>query len=132
MPFAYLLRCADGSYYAGSTRDLETRVAQHNSERDGAAYTRRRRPVVLVWAAEFEHVAEAFAWEKRLQGWSRAKREALIEGRLGRPPGPRPEPAARVRRRGLDRLDRRITARPTSDSSTGEWGGVVSTGSTGE
>ncbi len=82
MPFAYLLRCADGSYYAGSTRDLETRVAQHNSERDGAAYTRRRRPVVLVWAAEFEHVAEAFAWEKRLQGWSRAKREALIEGRL--------------------------------------------------
>jgi predicted GIY-YIG superfamily endonuclease len=46
----------------------------------GAAYTRRRLPVKLVYAAEFANVAEAFAAEKRVQNWSRAKREALIRG----------------------------------------------------
>ena len=80
MPYAYLLRCADGSYYAGSTRDLQRRLWQHNHSLEGAAYTRRRRPVLLVWSAEFEHVGEAYAWEKRIQGWSWAKREALIRG----------------------------------------------------
>ncbi|WP_043642584.1 GIY-YIG nuclease family protein [Nocardioides alkalitolerans] len=82
MAWAYLLRCADGSYYAGSTTDLELRVSQHNSDRLGAAYTRRRRPVVLVWAQEFTSIADAFAFEKRVQGWGRAKREALIRGDL--------------------------------------------------
>ncbi len=46
----------------------------------GAEYTKRRRPVELVWQAEFENIGEAFAWEKRIQNWSRAKREALING----------------------------------------------------
>ena len=79
MPYAYMLRCADGTYYVGSTWDLELRVNQHNGD-EGAAYTRRRRPVVLVWSAEFQRIDEAFAWEKQVQGWSRAKREALIRG----------------------------------------------------
>lgn len=77
--FMYILRCADGSYYVGSTRNLEARVNQHING-VGATYTRRRRPVELVFAEEFETVAEAYAMEKRVQGWSRAKREALIEG----------------------------------------------------
>ncbi|WP_114424547.1 GIY-YIG nuclease family protein [Nocardioides houyundeii] len=80
MPFTYLLRCADGTYYAGSTRDLDLRLWQHNHSADGAHYTRRRRPVVLVWSAEFEQIWEAFAFEKQIQGWSRKKREALIRG----------------------------------------------------
>ena len=46
----------------------------------GATYTRRRLPVTLVYAAEFENVADAFAMEKRVQGWSHAKRQALIDG----------------------------------------------------
>ena len=80
MPAAtYILRCADGSYYVGSTRDLRRRLEQHQSGL-GAAYTSRRLPVELVWSCAFDHVGEAFAWEKRLQGWSRAKREALIRG----------------------------------------------------
>ncbi|QIK77455.1 GIY-YIG nuclease family protein [Nocardioides piscis] len=79
MPWTYMLRCADGSYYVGSTWDLERRVNQHQGG-EGAAYTRRRRPVELVWCAEFQRIAEAFEWEKRIQGWSRAKREALIKG----------------------------------------------------
>ena len=82
MPWTYILECADGSLYVGSTIDLERRVSEHNLGL-GAAYTRlkRRRPVTLVWAAEFNNVDQAFAFEKQVQGWSRAKRRALIEGR---------------------------------------------------
>ncbi len=80
MAWTYLLECSDGSYYVGSTIDLERRVAQHDAG-EGAAYTRRRRPVCLVWAAEFERIDDAFAFEKRVQGWNRRKRRALIEGR---------------------------------------------------
>ena len=79
MAYVYILRCADGSYYVGSTRDLERRVWEHDQGL-GARYTRTRRPVELVWHAEYEHIGEAFTWEKRIQGWSRAKREALIRG----------------------------------------------------
>ncbi len=75
--FVYILRCSDDSYYVGSTRTLEYRVWEHN-EGLGSRYTACRRPVTLVWAAEFENVGEAFFWEKRIQTWSRAKREALI------------------------------------------------------
>jgi putative endonuclease len=80
MPYAYILECADGSFYVGSTWDLERRLFEHN-EGVGAAYTRRRRPVRLAWAGEFARIDEAFAMEKRIQGWSRAKRQALIDDR---------------------------------------------------
>jgi predicted GIY-YIG superfamily endonuclease len=76
----YILECSDGSYYVGSTTNLEARLWQHNSDTDGPLYTRRRRPVRLVFNAPFESIVEAFAFEKRVQGWSRKKREALIEG----------------------------------------------------
>jgi putative endonuclease len=86
MAHMYILECADGSYYVGSTTRLDLRIAQHQSG-DGAVYTRRRRPVRLVFAAEFDRVDEAFAFEKQVQGWSRAKRRALIDGRLHDLPG---------------------------------------------
>ena len=79
--YAYILRCSDGTFYAGSTCDLERRLAQH-AQGEGAAYTRRRLPVELVWHAQFERVDEAFGWEKRIQGWSHAKRAAFIAGGL--------------------------------------------------
>ena len=85
MPFAYMLRSSDGSYYVGSTQNLEIRLAQHQTG-DGAAYTRRRRPVELVWLEEFTRVEQAFAREKQVQGWGRAKREALIAGRYSELP----------------------------------------------
>jgi putative endonuclease len=78
MPRMYILECSDGSLYVGSTIDLERRVAQHDIG-EGAAYTRRRRPVRLVYAEEYNRIDEAFAREKQVQGWSRAKRQALIE-----------------------------------------------------
>ncbi|MBX3094718.1 MAG: GIY-YIG nuclease family protein [Cryobacterium sp.] len=81
MPHVYILKCNDGSYYVGSTRNLENRLEQHASG-VGASYTRKRLPVTLVFAYELERVDDAYALEKRIQGWSRAKREALIDGRF--------------------------------------------------
>ncbi len=81
MPWTYMLRCADGSYYAGSTRNLALRVEQHASGL-GAKYTSVRLPIEFVWSCEFDNIGEAFAWEKRIRGWSRAKREALLRGRF--------------------------------------------------
>ena len=80
MPYLYMLKCADGSYYVGSTWDLERRFCQH-SNGEGSVYMKTRRPVELVFAAEFYRIDEAFAREKQVQGWSRRKREALIESR---------------------------------------------------
>src|SRR5262249_47034693 len=78
--FVYMLRCSGGHYYVGSTRSsLEQRVSQHNEGTFGG-YTTRRRPVVLVWSQDFEHVTDAIAIEQQLKGWSRAKKEALIRG----------------------------------------------------
>ena len=79
MAWMYILRCADGSYYVGSTRNLEARLWMHQQGL-GAEYTKHRLPVELVYACQFDRVDEAFAMEKRVQGWSRKKREALIRG----------------------------------------------------
>ena len=80
MPWTYIVRCADDTYYVGSTRDLEGRLWQHNNSDLGASYTRRRRPVTLVWSGWFERIDHAWAFEKQVQGWNRRKREALIRG----------------------------------------------------
>ena len=83
MPFTYIIVCADGSYYVGSTWDLGRRVDEHNRGQ-GSAYTRpaRRRPVKLAWSAEFERIEDAYELEKHVQGYGREKRQALIDGRI--------------------------------------------------
>ncbi|MCL4711422.1 MAG: GIY-YIG nuclease family protein [Pseudorhodoplanes sp.] len=99
----YILECADGSYYVGSARDgLERRVAEHNAGFYGG-YTAVRRPVVLVYSEFFESISDAVAAERRIKGWSRAKKAALIAGdwqrirdlsrRRGPHPSRRPPPA---------------------------------------
>jgi predicted GIY-YIG superfamily endonuclease len=78
--YLYILRCADGSYYVGSTRDsLGAHVAQHNAGSLGG-YTARRRPGTLVYHQEFDRIADAIAAERQVKGWTRAKKEALIRG----------------------------------------------------
>jgi putative endonuclease len=78
--YVYILRCRDGSFYVGTTRkELEARVAEHNSGILGG-YTALRRPVVLVFAEWFEKVTDAIQAERQIKGWSRAKKEALIRG----------------------------------------------------
>ncbi len=77
--YMYILQCADGSYYTGSTKDLERRLAEHQSG-EGSFYTKKRLPVKLVYFEEFQRIDEAFYREKQVQGWSRKKKEALING----------------------------------------------------
>ena len=80
----YILLCADGSYYVGTTRtDLEVRVAQHQTGHFGG-YTATRRPVVLVYSDYFERIVDAIAAERQIKGWSRAKKQALIAGDFDR------------------------------------------------
>ena len=74
--WTYLLRCADGRYYAGHTDDLERRVGQHQSG-SISGYTQMRRPVTLFWSQGFPTRIEALEAEHRIKGWSRAKKEAL-------------------------------------------------------
>ena len=75
----YILECSDGSYYTGSTKDLGRRLEQHR-EGTGANYTRRRRPLKLVYYEEYCRIDEAFYREKQVQGSSRRKKKALIDG----------------------------------------------------
>jgi len=81
MAHMYILKCADRSYYTGSTKNLEQRLWQHKTAQ-GANHTKVRLPVELIYAEYYERVDEAFAREKQIQGWSRKKKEALIEGNL--------------------------------------------------
>ena len=79
MPYLYILECADGTYYTGSTTDLQARFWQHQ---DGIAanYTAKRLPVKLVFWKEFRRIEDAFNREKQIQGWSHSKKKALIDG----------------------------------------------------
>ena len=74
----YILECSDGSYYTGSTVDLELRLKQHENGL-GANHTKKRLPVRLVYYEEFQRIDEAFTREKQVQGWRREKKEALIK-----------------------------------------------------
>ncbi len=77
--YMYILECADGSYYTGSTKDLERRLSQHQRG-VGANHTRKRLPVKLAYFEAFSRIDDAFHREKQIQGWSRKKKEALING----------------------------------------------------
>jgi putative endonuclease len=73
----YILECADGSFYTGSTKDLPRRLWQHQNGL-GANHTKKRLPVKLVYTEHYDRVADAFYREKQVQGWSRAKKIALM------------------------------------------------------
>jgi len=77
--YMYILECADGSFYTGSTKDLRLRLRQHNAQ-EGALHTAARLPVKLIYYETFTRIDEAFDREKQVQGWSRAKKIALING----------------------------------------------------
>ena len=80
--FVYILECADGSYYVGSHRgdDVDERITEHQRGKHPHAYTFTRRPVKLVWSDWFSRFDDAVAFERRIKGWSRAKKQALIRG----------------------------------------------------
>ena len=81
----YILECADGSYYTGSTNDLDARVIEHQ-DGEGANYTKKRLPVKLVYFEEYDRIDDAFYREKQVQRWRRQKKEALINGEFQKLP----------------------------------------------
>lgn len=112
MPYMYILECADGSYYTGSTWNLERRLWEHQNGL-GANHTARRLPVKLVYCEECDRIDDAFFREKQIQGWSRKKKQALIAGdtnQLHRLAACRNESRSRGAEPGFD------TAQPTSDN----------------
>ena len=76
--YLYILHCRDGSYYVGSTNNLEARLYAHRNPDGGSFYTSVRLPVELVYSEEFVSLHDAFLAERQVKGWSRAKKEALI------------------------------------------------------
>ncbi len=80
MPFqSYMHECSDGSLYVGHTDDLDARLSAHRSRRY-AGYTARRLPIRLIYPEPFYTRDEAFAAERQIKGWSRAKKLALARG----------------------------------------------------
>jgi predicted GIY-YIG superfamily endonuclease len=105
--YVYMLRCSDGRYYVGSTRgELEKRVAEHNAGTFGG-FTKRRRPVTLVYHQSFERIDDAIAAERQLKGWGRAKKEALIAGDF--------EALKRLAKRGPSSFETRAAPAPQDE-----------------
>jgi len=78
--YVYILQCADGSYYTGMTNSIEKRLDEHVHGLIPSCYTFSRRPVVLKFCLDFQYVNDAIMKEKQIKGWSRKKKEALING----------------------------------------------------
>lgn len=76
--YVYIVKCSDNSYYTGYTNDLARRINEHNVGLNPASYTYTRKPVELVFYYEFNDVNQAIQFEKQIKGWSRKKKEAII------------------------------------------------------
>ncbi|RYD96050.1 MAG: GIY-YIG nuclease family protein [Sphingobacteriales bacterium] len=76
--YVYIILCADDSYYTGITNNLERRISEHDSGIDPYCYTYKRRPLKLVFQQQFTEVTQAISFEKQVKGWSRKKKEAII------------------------------------------------------
>ena len=76
--YVYILKCSDDSYYTGVTNNIDRRINEHNEGDNIFAYTYSRRPVKLVWHTESNDINYAIEKEKQIKGWTRKKKEALI------------------------------------------------------
>jgi len=103
--WVYILKCADGSYYTGHTDDLDKRISEHRTG-EYCVYTREKGPVTPVFAQECATRVEALEAERRIKGWSRAKKEAMIRGDWNE-----------VSRLAKSRAVRGSTSSPRTDSS---------------
>ena len=104
--YLYMLQCVDGSYYVGTARSsLEKRVAEHNAG-SFSGYTALRRSITLIFSQHFGWIEEAVSAERRVKGWRREKKEALIRGDLASLPA--------LLRRGAQRSVR-PSRRPSGD-----------------
>lgn len=76
--FVYILECADMTYYIGCTNNLEKRLKEHNTSKNGAHYTKIRRPVVLKYQESYETLLEARGREATLKKLTRKQKEKLF------------------------------------------------------
>jgi len=90
MPFVYILRCRDGSFYTGAAKDLVARVRRHEAGR-ASRYTRARRPVTLVWSRRVRTWGAALREELRIKRLRRSEKETLVAGAPRRRKPRRPE-----------------------------------------
>ena len=77
--FVYILRCSDNSYYVGHTDNIEFRIAEHKLGKI-SGYTSSRLPIECVFIEQFSTREDAFNAERKIKGWRREKKEALIKG----------------------------------------------------
>ena len=77
----YILRCKDGLYYTGVTGDIQKRYNQHQEGYYKSCFTFKRRPVEIIFLQSYSSIDQAILFEKKIKGWSRKKKEALIEER---------------------------------------------------
>lgn len=76
--YTYILKCADSTLYVGATNDLERRLHQHNNAKNGAHYTKIRRPVALVYSEKFTTLAESRKREAEIKRWNRVRKMELL------------------------------------------------------
>jgi putative endonuclease len=76
--WVYIIKCSDNSYYTGVTNNLQRRISEHQNGTSQDAYTKSRRPIEVVYSALYHDINQAISHEKQIKGWSRAKKEELI------------------------------------------------------
>jgi putative endonuclease len=77
--FVYILQCADKTLYVGYTTNLERRLDQHNNSKQGAHYTKIRRPVKLLYSEPHKTLSAALKREHEIKTWKREKKLSLIK-----------------------------------------------------
>jgi putative endonuclease len=77
--FVYILKCGDDSYYVGSTNNIEKRIERHSAS-EAAEWIKNRLPIKIVYQEKHETLLSARQREKQIKGWSRKKKENLING----------------------------------------------------
>ncbi|WP_300675691.1 GIY-YIG nuclease family protein [Soonwooa sp.] len=80
--YVYILLCSDDSFYVGVTSDVYQRLMEHQEGKHFGSYTYSRRPVTLVYYCEFTDINLSISFEKKIKKWSKAKKQALIDGRF--------------------------------------------------
>lgn len=78
--YVYILKCSDNSYYTGITNNIDRRIKEHQLGKLSNCYTYKRRPITVKFYQEFNDVLQAIYFEKKIKGWTRAKKVALING----------------------------------------------------
>lgn len=84
--YVYILMCSDKTYYTGITSNLEKRINEYKNGKHLDSYTYKRRPIDLVYFAEFSNIDIAISTEKQIKKWSKAKKEALINNEYDKLP----------------------------------------------